>query len=548
MNIIGFDFGTTNSTISYFDPKNNELENFKVSGNNNYIPTVISYKQKDSSISIGKIAKLNITNKAFEVCEHFKLRLGADAGQIMEGKTKTPFEAARDFIKELLREYKNRQRIDKIDKIVMTVPVAWHPKKLHNIAVCKKIEEIYRQLGYGDVLQLVAEPVAAASYFCWAHERNKKINPTGAKYNGALMVVDYGGGTLDVTLCSIENGEKVKVLECWEDDEKGYQANGNAGVAFDEAVIIRLIEKNNLNIEKGSNTFIKLRDKFEEIKILGKGNITKTLKLYFDNPEIVKDESLFSLECGNDDYIDVYCEDLMVCFEKINKPVLERALRKMEPSFKYYNIDTSNQDNFRVLLVGGFSNFAAVEEEVRSFFGASSIYADKRFEHQFSENEVTEVDSLLTISRGAAVIAEGYINPIKICNKSIGFIVFSKDESDIWVGKDIKVIEKGTSADEAAAPCFHPSSYRVNSKSGTVRIFVDDESPNKKGRKEFSLDVIFPNIDIPDNAYYIGFSVDEDLIPTIHIKDKYGNTEQTYSKKLIERIKIQEETDGERYA
>ena len=92
-------------------------------GSSEYIPTVVAYKGND--ISIGEIAKKNMTKKGYDAYEHFKLRLGQDAQQVIPGKSKTPTEVATDYIRTLLNEYRTNQNISEIDAVVMTVPETW---------------------------------------------------------------------------------------------------------------------------------------------------------------------------------------------------------------------------------------------------------------------------------------------------------------------------------------------------------------------------------------------------------------------------------------
>ena len=61
MSNIGFDFGTTNSIISYHDSESGTLRCFRRTANDtDYIPTVISYIQRrdNLSVQIGKAAKM----------------------------------------------------------------------------------------------------------------------------------------------------------------------------------------------------------------------------------------------------------------------------------------------------------------------------------------------------------------------------------------------------------------------------------------------------------------------------------------------------------
>ena len=124
MNIIGFDFGTTNSMLSYYNPETKELDCFTPNAAaSSYIPTVIAYKGDD--VIIGTLAKNNITKKGYDAYEHFKLRLGRDADKVIENRSKSPLQVTTDYIKKILAQYQDVQNISHIDGIVMTVPETW---------------------------------------------------------------------------------------------------------------------------------------------------------------------------------------------------------------------------------------------------------------------------------------------------------------------------------------------------------------------------------------------------------------------------------------
>jgi molecular chaperone DnaK len=179
-----------------------------------------------------------------------------------------------------------------------------------------------------------------------------------------------------------------------------------------------------------------------------------------------------------------------------------------------------------------------VEEQVKNFFGASSRYGeDKRFERPFGE-----INRTLAISRGAALIAQQVIIPVYTCDRNIGYIVAFKNKAGVWEDKDVIVVEKGTNIAELSEPQYSETRVSIQLKTGKLRIFIDDGRPNGIGRTPMALDEkirdIFPNADDSDNKYYIGFSVDRNLIPTIHIKDKANNTTQTSLNRLLERIAV----------
>ena len=540
MNAIGFDFGTTNSTISFYNTETKTLDCFQTSASStDYIPTVVAYKGDE--VCIGNIAKKNLTKKGYESYEHFKLRLGSDANTVIENKTKTPTQVTADYIRELLSEYRHEQNIDVIDGIVMTVPETWFREESNRTAR-ENIERIYEELGY-DIetqFQLESEPVAAAGYFCWVYEHAKDKNPQGKKYNGFITVVDYGGGTLDVTLCKVEAGGNIKILE-----RCGYgeynRTNGCAGVAFDEAVIEKLCADNGIDLEKTDKKFIKLRDAFEKEKITETKHITEMMQLYYNDPSIVEDEVLLTLEY-DDDELCVYCKDLAECFAKINKPVLDESLSQMQAYFATHGVDSSSQDTFKVLLVGGFSNFYCVEETVRRFFGSRYGLNDKRFDQVFTLNNKS-----LAIAKGAALIAQKVVKVDHTCTHNIGYIAVRSDDQDRWIDTDITIIKKGMKVSETKEPIYAPNKVQVRLKSGVFRIFLDDGRENKVGRTQAALDQsvgeIFPNMDDISNEYQIGFSVDKNLIPTLHVKDKKGTVKQIRLNSLLSRIAVREKAE-----
>ena len=96
MSRIGFDFGTTNSIISYHDRETGHLNCFRMAaGGTDYVPTVISYESRRGNpyVQFGEAAKLQGDGKP-NVCGRFKLRLGSSFDEKLPGKEKTAHEAA----------------------------------------------------------------------------------------------------------------------------------------------------------------------------------------------------------------------------------------------------------------------------------------------------------------------------------------------------------------------------------------------------------------------------------------------------------------------
>ena len=55
-------------------------------------------------------------------------------------------------------------------------------------------------------VQVVTEPEAASAYFAYHYEKE-----TGKPFNGSLLLIDYGGGTLDITLTRIASDGNISM-------------------------------------------------------------------------------------------------------------------------------------------------------------------------------------------------------------------------------------------------------------------------------------------------------------------------------------------------
>ncbi len=251
-------------------------------------------------------------------------------------------------------------------------------------------------------------------------------------------------------------------------------------------------------------------------------------------------EHIFQLEYNDDgDTLDVCCKDLDQCFNEVNAPKLRESLEQIKRYFPVHNVNSKASEHFKVLLVGGFSNFYAVEKEVRESFDAKSGDIDKRFEQPFEIK-----NRALAISMGAALIAAGEFDIVHTCTNSYGYVSYGTNESDEIIPFYTPIIEKGTDIKKLSKPIFAKEKVYIKHKEGKLRIFIDDGRPNYAGRKAYALDEsikkLFPNVhdNDSDKWYQIGFSVSKSQIPTMHIRDKHGMVTPTFLNKLIEKIGI----------
>ena len=380
---IGIDFGTTNSILSYHNQERQALECFRAKANSNpYIPTAIFYDSRGTVI--GEAAKEKLGNP--EAYSQFKLLIESMFDEPMAGQEKKVREAARDYLQELLKQFQGAG--NEIGKIVLTIPDAWYQKK-NNGQAGKNLKTIFEEISMPDV-EFQSEPVAAAAYYCWLYQYQQlKENPSQKAYDGNLLIIDYGGGTLDVTLCNVLPEKGIHVVESYGfGEEQGPE--GCAGSAFDDEVVKILSKEAGISLPKAK--FMVVKNELERKLIAHAEKCSSMLEEYYEYPEGVEDEEVFSLDLLDNQ--SVCCKHLVEAFNRVNRPVLEKAIDRIQEKKMLF------EENLQVVMVGGFSNFFCVEATVRKLLGGRVGAADVHFSGLLNQE-----NKALAVAKGAALIA-----------------------------------------------------------------------------------------------------------------------------------------------
>lgn len=203
MNTVGFDFGTTNSLMSIVvgDRCIPILEDGMPH------PSVVSYR--GGTCVVGAAAKRELVNAKTGVTGHIvkspKTLLGRHSVTV-EGHTYSPQVVVRDVVAHVM-EHARTQRVGRqtgnaFDRAVVTIPVDMNGERR------KDLREACRMAGLS-VYQFVHEPLAAL----YGHMRSlPEYQEEFARLNRQLVLVfDWGGGTLDLTLCRVVDGMLVQV-------------------------------------------------------------------------------------------------------------------------------------------------------------------------------------------------------------------------------------------------------------------------------------------------------------------------------------------------
>jgi molecular chaperone DnaK (HSP70) len=505
---IGLDFGTTNSILGFYDVNKDIVDTYRMdaNGSNDYIPSVVAIE--DDEIDIGEVAKRVTNDSYYDVYSRFKILLNLSKREdlVKHGfKDRTPREITKIYLQKLIEHFKKDNRTKKIDSLVITVPEIWLKDNHSSRTILKEvIEELKLPLK-----RMVSEPVSAGAYFLYNFEKENQ-----KKFNGHVLVFDYGGGTLDISLLQTQNNT-IRVLERTGTGQSN-KFTGNAGVSFDERVIETMCQD---KVKKLGNEYRALLNKFESEKIQSSSQHERFILRYIQDSS--KNRRIFSLTCKgeNRNYLgefDISASNLIHAFKDLDKEI-KTTLREIAQTFPKHNIDTNNSDKFRVVMVGGFSNFYLSKRSVKEFFYATDN--DERFETHFKANDIA-----LAIAKGATIIAEGKINIDETFPVNLDLVVQRVNAKNVAEEKTINIFKKGEIVKK------HTVSYvKINRQNirirqaGNIVLLLDNGNEGGKYKIHLNKNIqdIFPHYNRVNNEWYIGFSIDENSFMYVYVYDKY---------------------------
>ncbi len=364
---IGIDLGTTNSVISKYDQGNvNILKN--PSGWKDSMPSAVGFRS--DRILIGEKAIEYSLVEPEAVFKKFKRRMGTlEAYPIKSlNRSITPVELSAHILKKL-KDF--TAEAEKLKAAVITVPACFDSSQ------SDATKEAGYKAGFEQVI-LLQEPIAASLAFA-----NKK------KYeeieNKQWLVYDLGGGTFDVALIKIKDGE-MKVINHEGDNYLG-------GANFDELIVNNIIlpkleQKyyfNNLRKEMTSAggkyvcMYVRLLKKAEEAKIelssesSSEFEINELHNFYDDNNKQVKENIIITRSE----------------FNELIKELIDKTIGLIKKMLTKHNLKSS--DLVYSLMVGGSTYIPFVRKRVEEALGIPINFG--------------EIDPTTAISMGAAYYA-----------------------------------------------------------------------------------------------------------------------------------------------
>ena len=350
MAVIGFDFGTTNSLASVII--GNDVITFLE--DEQPIPSVVSFE--GGKVEVGRKAHDKLTSAGLGVqgstVRSPKTLLGREE-QVIEGVRRDPVQMV-EFVLHHVRQFVLQTRAGrelKMDRVVATIPVGMEGRRR------ALLRQAFRQAGMS-VVQFVHEPLAALyGYLRMSEDSSDLIR----RYDGKLLLVfDWGGGTLDLTLCRVLDGLLVQVAN------DGSEEVG--GDIFDDE-LRKEVEKRSRAINgMGEDTGVlpdarkRLLHECERAKIrLSERN---TWNVFVD-PYYESDEQAdLQVNLSRDDLQDIVGH------------LVKKGVARIERLLQREGYSTASVD--LCLATGGMVNMPMVKNRLDEMFGPARVHVSKR--------------------------------------------------------------------------------------------------------------------------------------------------------------------------
>jgi molecular chaperone DnaK len=213
----GIDLGTTNSAIAQFRKGSVEVFRNPLLYGQSTLPSVVAFRK--DKIDVGAKAKEYIEKRPGDVVSAFKRKMGTNESYPIRslGRSVTPVELSAHVLKTLKGFV---QSGDTVDAAVITIPASF------DTIQANATKQAGEQAGFQQIV-LLQEPIAASLAYA-----NKSTSGDRLQ-NGRWLVYDLGGGTFDVALVEVRDGE-MRVI-----DHEGDNFLG--GIDFDRMIVEQFV-------------------------------------------------------------------------------------------------------------------------------------------------------------------------------------------------------------------------------------------------------------------------------------------------------------------
>lgn len=507
--VIGIDLGTSNSAAAVMEGGRPVIipsaEGAGVASGKAF-PSYVAFT-KDGQRLIGEPARRQAAINPEGTIQAAKRKMGIDYHFKVFGKEYTPQQISA-FILQKIKQDAEAYLGDKVEEAVITCPAYFDDNQRTATKDAGEIAGL-------KVLRIINEPTAA----CLAYGLEK------AGKELKILVFDFGGGTLDVTIMEMWKEGGFKVMATSGDTQLG-------GTDMDNVIIDYIAKEfkreTGIDLKNDKMAVQRLREAAEKAKVELSSTLTTDINLPFITADATGPKHL-TMTINR-----AKLEELVgPIIERCHGP-LEQALKDAKAAFEKEGVSLEDKGIDKIIMVGGPTRMPIVQKFVEDYFG-------KKIERG--------VDPMECVALGASIqaaIIKGEVKDVLLLDVtplSLGIETLG--------GVNTKLIERNTTIPTRKSQVF--STAGDNQTAVTIRV-LQGERPMADDTVElgrFDLVGIPP---APRGVPQIEVAFDIDANGIVHVSAKDLGTGKEQSIKITAPKKLSKEEidkmvkDAEKFA
>jgi len=472
--VIGIDLGTSNSAAAVMEAGRPVIipsaEGAGVASGKAF-PSYVAFT-KDGQRLVGEPARRQAAINAEGTIQAAKRKMGTDFKFKVFGQEYTPQQISA-FILQKIKQDAEAYLGDKVEDVVITCPAYFDDNQRTATKDAGEIAGL-------KVLRIINEPTAA----CLAYGLDK------AQKEQKIMVFDFGGGTLDVTVMEMEQGV-FHVQSTSGDTQLG-------GTDMDRVLLEYICgqfkRETGIDLMNDKMAVQRVREAAEKAKIELSSTVSTDINLPFITADASGPKHLtMSITRAK-------LEDLVT-------PIINRCKHPMEQAVADAKLNVSDID--RIIMVGGPTRMPIVQKFVEDYVG-------KKIERG--------VDPMECVAMGAAIQAAIITGEVKdvllldVTPLSLGIETLG--------GVNTKLIERNTSIPTQKSQTF--STAADNQTAVTIRVLQGERQMADDNVELGRFDLVgIPAAPRGIPQIEVKFDIDRDGIVHVSAKDRGTGKEQS---------------------
>lgn len=342
--VIGIDLGTSNSAAAVMEGGRPVIipsaEGAGVASGKAF-PSYVAFT-KDGQRLVGEPARRQASINPEGTIQAAKRKMGLDYKFKVYGKEYTPQQISA-FILQKIKQDAEAYLGDKVEEAVITCPAYFDDNQRTATKDAGEIAGL-------KVLRIINEPTAA----CLAYGLEK------AGKELKILVFDFGGGTLDVTIMEMWKEGGFKVMSTSGDTQLGGTDMDNVLIEY---IVKEFQRETGIDLRNDKMATQRLREAAEKAKVELSSTLTTDINLPF-----------ITADAGGPKHLTMSINRAKL--EELVGPIidrcrhpLEQALKDAKEAFSKEGVELGDKGIDKIIMVGGPTRMPIVQKFVEDYFG-----------------------------------------------------------------------------------------------------------------------------------------------------------------------------------